>query len=278
MKSFKLALIQVIPFSNPEQNAKRAIDLIETAVENGATFIALPEMFYTPFEPQALRNASYYAAAILAMLKETAKTYGIHLCTGSLPVEKSGSVYNAAFLLDPQGNEILSHKKCHLYDVSFGAVQSRESSLFSAGNSVHIAHTDLGTVGMLMCYDIRFPEMARHLTLSGAELIIVPAVFNDITGAAHWNVLMRARAIENQVFLAAISQGKNPKAAYKAYGHSMVVSPWGDILTEADERETIVYATLDPQILENTRKRLPLLNHRRPDLYNSFDQLGSDHG
>jgi predicted amidohydrolase len=138
-----------------------------------------------------------------------------------------------------------------------------------------VVKTPLGNIGILICYDIRFPEMARTLALKGAEIIIVPAAFNAVTGPAHWHIMFRARAIENQVFILAASQARVPDAVYETYGHSMVVDPWGLIISEAGEEEAIVHAQLKTDVIENTRKNLPLLSQRRPELYNLISERNS---
>ena len=142
-----------------------------------------------------------------------------------------------------------------------------ESSVFVPGRELSCAATPLGKIGILICYDIRFPEMARKLALMGAEVLLVPAAFNTVTGPAHWHVMFRARAIENQVFIAAASPALTPDAQYRAYGHSMIVNPWGEVLAEAGTGKSIIYAEIDPQVLKDTRERLPLLKHRRKDIY-----------
>jgi omega-amidase len=170
-------------------------------------------------------------------------------------------------LISPEGSILGEYSKCHLYDAKPGNVDIWESAVFTAGNSIAVVKTDLGVLGIMICYDIRFPEMARLYALAGVELLFVPSVFNSVTGAAHWHTMMKARAIENQIFIAAASQARNQASPYAAYGHSLVVTPWGDIACEAQENEQIIYYTLEPEILEESRNRLPLLSHRRNDLY-----------
>ena len=137
----------------------------------------------------------------------------------------------------------------------------------SSNNELIVKETPFGKLGLSVCYDIRFPEMARKLALKGAEILLVPAAFNTVTGPAHWHVMFRARAIENQVFIAAASPALTPEAQYRAYGHSMIVNPWGEVLAEAGTGKSIIYAEIDPQALKDTRERLPLLKHRRRDIY-----------
>ena len=181
--------------------------------------------------------------------------------------KENGKRFNKAYLISPEGKILLEYSKCHLFDVSFKNLRTRESNVFSYGNEIAITDTELGKIGMLICYDIRFPEMARKLALKGAEIILVPAAFNTVTGPLHWEIVFRARAIENQVYIAAASPARDSESSYQAYGHSMIIDPMGKILSEADIEETIIYGEFSPEILEETRNRIPLLKHRRPELY-----------
>jgi predicted amidohydrolase len=203
----------------------------------------------------------------LELLKGCAKKLGIFLCTGSIAVIEDGRRFNRAYLISPKGKVLLEHSKCHLFDVTFKELKTRESAVFDAGDDLKIVKTELGTIGILICYDIRFPETARKLALAGAEILLVPAAFNNVTGPAHWDVIFRARAIENQVFTAAASPARDMKASYKAYGHSMIIDPWGSVLSKAGIHEKIIYADLNPDRLSDIRGRLPLLKHRRGDIY-----------
>ena len=162
---------------------------------------------------------------------------------------------------------IYNYCKSHLFDVELPHLKIQESQLFYPGNKFSVISTELGKIGILICYDIRFPEAARKITLSGAEIILVPAAFNNITGPAHWHVMFRARAIENQVYIAVASPARNNSSKYKAYGHSMIVNPWGKIISEAGNNEKIIYSIVKPEIIERTRAEMPLLKHRRKELY-----------
>lgn len=223
--------------------------------------IALPEMFYYPYELSAMRGLAEDKNRILDRFKTICLQNKIHLCTGSIVEKEDNKYYNTAFLIDPSGNELLKYRKCRLFDVKFKGLNVQESSVFTAGSEVETAVTDLGNIAVIICYDIRFPEISRAAAAAGAEILIVPADFNQISGPAHWEVMMRARAIENQVYLAAVSQAKNIDSSYKVYGHSIIISPWGEILSEAGEGEEIITADLDCAFLEDVRKRLPLLKH-----------------
>jgi omega-amidase len=269
MKPLKIALCQIAPARDPDRTMEHALEMIGEAADRGADIVVLPELFYSPYELKAIKKIGD-TSRFLRQFSATTKQHGIYLCTGSLAVKTSTGLTNTAFLMNPSGKTVLSYSKCHLFDVSLKKVHVKESAVFLPGKSIHTVVTGLARVGMLICYDIRFPEMARKLALAGAELILVPAVFNTVTGPAHWHVLHRARAIENQVFVAAVSQARVPRvrsSRYAAYGHSLVVSPWGEVLAEAGTGEEIVYADLDPEILQRTRKQLPLLRHRKESLY-----------
>lgn len=267
MKRFKTALCQIKPLRNKEKSVARAVGMIEEAAGNGAELVMLPEIFYHPYELKSIAALADDGKSSLAPLKDAAKKLGIHICSGSIALRENDSNFNRAYLIGPSGDILLEHSKCHLFDVDFKELRTRESKVFSPGSSLKVADTALGKIGMLICYDIRFPEAARKLALQGADIILVPAAFNDITGPAHWHITFRTRAVENQLYIAAASPARDNEAVYKAYGHSMAINPWGDVLCEAGENEEIVYADFDPEFLANVRGRLPLLKHRREDIY-----------
>lgn len=267
MKKFKTAICQNKQGFNKEKNIRQAIDMVETAAGKGAALVVLPEIFYYPFELAAKKEIIEEDGHTLSLLTDCARKCGIHLCTGSVGEKGKKGATNTSYLISPSGRILLRHSKCHLFDASFKTLRVRESAVFVPGSEFTVAATPLAKIGILICYDIRFPEAARQLTLMGAEIILVPAAFNTVTGPAHWHVNFRCRAIENQVFIAAASPARNPRAQYKAYGHSMIINPWGKVLAEAGTKHSIVYADLDPKVLKDTRRRLPLLKHRRPDIY-----------
>ncbi|MBN1758101.1 MAG: carbon-nitrogen hydrolase family protein, partial [Chitinispirillaceae bacterium] len=255
MRSFTIALCQITPDHDKAANVDRAFAMVSEAAGRGAELIILPEIFYYPFELQGLRRIAGDEEVILRRFKEHARRLGIHLCTGSMVEKRGKRHYNTSRLFGPDGAELLSYSKCHLFDADPDGIRVRESLVFTHGESFTVAQTPLGTIGILICYDIRFPEMARQAALLGVDVLLVPAVFNQVTGPAHWECFMRTRAVENQCFLAAAFQGRSSdqQASYQAYGHSMVISPWGDILSEAGEGECIVYATVDPERIRETK-------------------------
>ena len=241
--------------------------MIARAAKNKAGLVMLPEIFFYPYEINELKKIAEENNETIVKLQETAKENKIYLCTGSIAVKIKNRIYNKSYLIDPEGKIIYDYSKSHLFDVDLPHLNVQESSVFYPGNKLSLVTTGLGNIGILICYDIRFPEAARKLTLSGAELILVPAAFNNITGPAHWHAMFRARAIENQVYIAAASPARNNNSKYKAYGHSMIVNPWGKIISEAREKEKIIYADIRPDVLKEVREELPLLKHRRKELY-----------
>lgn len=241
--------------------------MIKKASDKNAQLVVLPEIFYYPYEIKKLKSIAEDNKVLLNKFIKTAENLSLFICTGSMAVKENDKIYNRSYLIDPQGKVILIYDKCHLFDVELPHLTALESEVFSKGYEVNIAETDLGKIGILICYDIRFPEIARKLTLMGAEIILVPAAFNNITGPAHWETLFRARAIENQIFIAAASPARNSKSSYKAFGHSMIIDPWGKIISEAKTGEKIIFADLDPDVIIEKRKILPLLKHRREEIY-----------
>lgn len=267
MQTFTTAICQNKPGYDKQANIDHACDMIAEAVSSGASLVTLPEIFYYPYDLKGIRNIADDGKMTLDRLRHAAVKGSIYLCAGTMAVRNGASVENTSYLIAPDGDILLEYSKTHLFDVELDNKHFRESSFIKPGDKVGIAETPLGNIGILVCYDIRFPEIARTLALSGAEIIVVPAAFNSVTGPAHWDVLFRARAIENQVYVLAASQALVPLSPYSAYGHSMVVDPWGTVLCSAGNEETIVYAEINAEKLYDTRKRMPIFSQRRPALY-----------
>ncbi|MEJ7757325.1 MAG: nitrilase-related carbon-nitrogen hydrolase [Nocardioidaceae bacterium] len=183
-------------------------------------------------------------------------------------VDGEEKVYNTSVLLDPQGEQIARYRKIHLFDIEVaGQVQANESAIMAPGDEVVVARTDLASVGISICYDLRFPELYRSLTLNGAQIILSPAAFTLYTGKDHWELLVRARAVENAVYMVAPAQfGKHPPAEH-SFGNTMIVDPWGAVIARASDRETAVVADVDLDWQSTVRRSLPSLGARRPDVY-----------
>jgi len=259
MKSFKAAVCQNLPLRDTAKSVEDAIAMIRRAAADGARLVSLPEMFFRPYELSSIAEHAEEDGSTIGRLRETARDLEIYLCTGSIAERENGHVFNRARLIGPDGEIILTHDKIHMFDVNLPGLAVRESAVFTRGGRYDVADTELGRIGILICYDIRFPESFRELARRGAEIVIVPAAFNDITGPAHWHITLRARAVENQCFVIAASPARDAGSSYKAYGHSLIADPWGTVLCEAEEDRKIVSAELDADKLHDIRARLPLL-------------------
>jgi len=271
MRDFRLSIIQNRPSFNISQNLKDIVQATKKAKAKGSELVLLSEMFIYPYELSRLKDCASSSPVVLQNLQELAQSQALYICAGSLPVSEEGLLYNRSYFIEPSGQIILSYDKCHLFDVGLSSLQLKESAVFQAGSGLGLINTPLANFGLVICYDIRFPEMARSLALRGAEVLLVPAAFNNVTGPAHWQVILRTRAIENQVFIAAAAPAPTPHASYHAYGHSLIIDPWGKIIAQAGKRPALLFADIKVNVLQKTRERLPLLSKRRPELY----QLGT---
>lgn len=268
-EKFKLAICQLHVTGDKGANLSRAREMIEAAAAGGAKVVVLPEMFNCPYETSLFPAyaESYPDGDTVTMLSRAAAGAGIVLVGGSIPERDGDKVYNTSFIFGPRGELLGRHRKVHLFDVDLPGLRVRESSTLGPGNNLDVVDAGLCKLGVMICFDVRFPELARLLALEGARLLVVPAAFNTITGPAHWELSMRARAVDNQVYVAAASPARDESAAYVAYGYSMIVDPWGEVLARAGTGEEIVMAELDPGKIKDVRGRLPLLALRRTDLY-----------
>ncbi len=263
-----IGICQMNVLDDKRKNLRKAEEMIREAANN-SRIIALPEMFNCPYENKAFPEyAEKYPGETTQMLSSLAKELDIYLFGGSIPELDNGSIYNTSYIFNRKGDLIGKHRKIHLFDIDIeDGIRFKESDTLGKGDRITVVDTEFGPIGVAICYDMRFPELIRLMVMKGARIIIVPAAFNMTTGPAHWDLTLRARALDNQVYYAAVSPARNIKAAYHAYGHSALVSPWGEILNQAGEKETILYGEIDMNYLEKIRTQLPLLVHRRTDLY-----------
>lgn len=268
--SFLIAVCQPKIVREKEANLQKAQEMLAYAAARGARLAVLPEMFNCPYQASLFPEyaESFPDGPSFKMLSTVSRELRLYVVGGSLPERAGGSVYNTSFFFGPDGNLLAAHRKIHLFDVDLpGGVRVRESSTLSAGNRLTVVPTELACLGLAVCYDIRFPELFRLMALGGAQLVAVPAAFNLTTGPAHWEITFRARAVDNQFYLAGASPARDREAGYVAYGHSLVVDPWGRVIAEAGEDEEVIFAEIDPGRIEKVRGELPLLRHRRADLY-----------
>ncbi|TCT20470.1 putative amidohydrolase [Melghiribacillus thermohalophilus] len=267
----KTAVIQMTSLDNWDENMEKAEAMIDQAANKGADLVALPEYF--PIQGRwndRLKHAENLHGDTVTRLIEKAKTHGVHILGGTI-LEKSSQgekAYNTSVLISPKGEILASYRKIHLFDVDIPGKESiRESNYLNPGKEIVTADTSLGTMGLSICYDLRFPELYRALALAGAEIIFVPSAFTLYTGLQHWEALLRARAIENQCYMIAPAQYGTYPPGKMNFGNSMIVDPWGTVVARAPEEETVIYAEIDLKRLKKVRQNMPCFDHRRPELY-----------
>jgi predicted amidohydrolase len=267
MKKLPTAVIQMNAGPDKKVNIENATRLISLASRNGARLVALPELFNWRGNKKGIeKNCELLSGFTFRIMANLASSLEIFLLCGSiLEVNpRSKRPFNTSLLLSPQGELIAQYRKIHLFKLRVpGKTLIDEQSLYSPGKVAKAATTPFATVGLTICYDLRFPELYRSLTYQGAEIIFVPSAFTFDTGLAHWETLIRARAIENQVFIIAPNQCGTGPSAIQNYGHSMIVDPWGIVIASAKNEEKIIYAELDLMYLKNVRRKLPVLSHRK---------------
>jgi predicted amidohydrolase len=294
----RVAAVQTTAGPDRDENLDVAANLVGQAVDAGATLVVLPELFSVAGSPEHLRrHAEEVDGPTTSWASAMAARRRIHLLAGSFP-ERAGDgrhVFNTSCLLGPDGSLVTVYRKVHLFDMRLSDTEVRESATFVAGDEICVTPigrpideqlaphegSDGGAIegpilGLSICYDLRFPELYRILTLRGATVVAVPAAFTAVTGPAHWELLLRARAAENQAFVVAAGQvGRLPPGMPACHGHSMIVDPWGTVMTERREPDPgVVVADLDLDALRRIRTELPVLAHRRPDAYVGDDDQG----
>jgi deaminated glutathione amidase len=264
---FLAAAIQMLACDDKGTNQQEASRWVTEAAARGARVVVLPEVFIWRGNKKEEKNAAESIPGPTSdFLQSLARNLGIYLLGGSVleAIPESPKAYNTSLLFGPQGNLLASYRKIHLFDVDLeNGVTARESDTREFGDTAVVAKTDLCPMGLTVCYDLRFPELYRILATQGSQLIFVPSAFTAYTGKAHWEALLRARAIENQVYIIAPDQfGKNPRS-FETHGHSMIVDPWGKVLAELPDGPGIVIAEVDLDFLAKVRAELPALSHRK---------------
>ncbi len=264
------AAIQMTSGGELGRNLDRAFELMRRARARGAELIVLPENFALLADHEdaklAFADPLEPPGPILTRMADATRQLGACVVLGGMP-EKAGDarhVYNTCLLLAPDGEVRAQYRKIHLFDVAIpdGATY-HESKTVAAGDEVRVAETPWGGLGLSVCYDLRFPELYRAQAQAGATMAVVPAAFTLLTGKDHWHVLLRARAIENQLFVIAAAQYGRHNAKRVTYGHSLIVDPWGTVIAEASDGEGMAIAELDFERLKQVRRELPSLQHRR---------------
>lgn len=264
--------VQMSVVDNKNENIKIASKFIDEAAMKGADIIVLPEMFNCPYQTSSFPlYAESEGGETYQFLSNKSKEHGIYIFGGTIP-EKTldGKIYNTCFIFDKKGNKIGKHRKTHLFDIDVKGGQSfKESDTLTAGNDITIVDTEFCKIGVMICYDIRFPEFSRMAIERGAKILIVPGAFNMTTGPAHWETLFRTRAIDNQVYTVGTAPARDINGTYVSYGNSLIVSPWGDIINRLGGEEKVSITEIELDEVEKIREQLPLLLHLRKDVYNS---------
>jgi len=266
--SMRVAAVQMRSTPRPQENAAEAVRLVKDAAAAGATYVQTPEI--TNIVQRRKAEAAHNVVAedadpVLAALRGVAAEAGIHVHIGSLVVKHGDRWANRGFLIAPDGSMAARYDKIHMFDVDLpDGDRYRESDTFAPGDCAALAPIGEATLGMTICFDVRFPRLYEALAMEGATLIGIPAAFTAVTGAAHWHLLVRARAVENGAFVVAAAQEGTHEDGRRTYGHSLIVDPWGRVLAEATETPSFIVADLDLSQVEKVRGQVPVLTARRP--------------
>lgn len=270
MSFVDIRVFQTKVLGTKEENLKQMAECMERADLKSTDLVTFPEMFLCPYETACFPAfAEKEGGTAWQWFSRLAKTYNVYLSAGTMPeLGEDGRIYNTAYVFDRQGHQIGKHRKVHLFDIDIrGGQYFKESETLSPGNEVTVFDTEFGKVGLCICYDFRFPELARQMVNRGAQIFIVPAAFNMTTGPAHWELLYRSRAVDNQVFVIGTAPARDMTASYHSWGHSLVVNPWGEIIEMLGENEGSLRCQLELEQVKAVREQLPLLAHRRQDIY-----------
>ena len=268
MPKIKLALCQMNVVDDKEENLKKAQIMIEKSADSD--FIVLPEMFNCPYSNDKFIEYAEVESESksLDVISKLAFEYKTYILAGSIPERDLDKIYNTSYLFDKNGNIILKHRKMHLFDIDVaGKITFKESDVLSSGDTVSVTDTEFGKIGVGICYDIRFVELSRLMAESGALVLFYPGAFNMTTGPAHWELLFRSRALDNQVFCVGVAPALNKKASYHSYGHSIVTNPWGKVVLQGGFEEEIIKCEIDLDEIKKVREELPVLKNKRKDLY-----------
>ncbi len=269
MDTVAVGICQIRQGYDFEDNLSRAYGMIDDAAQKGAEIAVLPEMFFSPYEPVSIRSAAYLAERAAEGLRERAARHGIMIVAGSMPWRGDGRrFFNRSFVFGRSGEELYHHDKIHLFDCSPpGGPSVMESDVIRPGDALGSFETPWGPASVIVCYDIRFSPVAQILADKNIRLLFVPAAFSLSTGTAHWEILVRVRALEIQGFVVGVQPAHNPGLRYVPYGHSLISSPWGRILYDAGQEDAADVVNIDLSEIRDIRERFPLLAHRRRDLY-----------
>ncbi|MBF4692983.1 carbon-nitrogen hydrolase family protein [Fusibacter ferrireducens] len=268
-QKFKLAVIQMKISESKVDSVHKAIENVAYMADKGANMVVLPEMFNCPYE--TYRFPAYAEAEggdTYQRLSKIAKEKKVYLVAGSVPEVEADRIYNTTYIFGPSGDLIGKHRKMHLFEIDIVNGQYfREAETLTAGKSVTVVDTEFGKIGVAICFDVRFPELARLMAQQGAEMLIYPAAFNMTTGPAHWELLFRSRAIDQQVFTVGCAPARDYESNYISYGNSIIVNPWGEVIGRLNDEEGYLFGEIDLSEVSQIRAQLPLNQSIRDDVY-----------
>lgn len=266
----RIAQMQLKVYTEKEKNIEQLEHFYKNIAEQNVDLLSVGEMFNCPYDTSLFRSyAELDGGKTWQACSAFAKRHHIYFSAGSIPeIDAQGKVYNTAYIFDREGKQIAKYRKTHLFDIDVEGGQSfHESDTLSAGKECVVFDTEFCRMGIMICFDGRFPELARLMVNRGAKVILCPAAFNRTTGPAHWDLMYQSRALDNQCYMIGTSSARDESSSYVAWGHSLVVSPWGEIIQEMDEKEGIIVNELDLDYVNRIRKELPFLKARRADIY-----------
>ncbi len=272
----KIALLQLPVGFDKGKNIVCACEQIGAAAKDGADMAVLPEMFCCPYASEYFREyGEEEGGPAQAALSALAKRLGVIIVGGSLPELCGDNVYNTCYVYGANGRQIARHRKTHLFDIQVeGGQHFKESATLSPGSDITLFDTPFGRMGLCICFDMRFEELARLMALAGAQAIIVPAAFNMTTGPAHWELMFRQRAVDNQLFTFGVAPARDEAGVYVSYGNTIAVDPWGSVLARCGGEEAVLVVDVDFGKVEAVRGQLPILSARRTDLYEVREKNG----
>lgn len=265
----KVALIQLASIKDKEVAVSHAREMIVKAAEGGTDIICLPEMFCCEYQNHSfVENQEPAGGPAWQMLSDAAREHGVWMIGGSIPESDGGKLYNTSFVFDRSGKQAARCRKIHLFDIAVKNGQHfRESDTFTPGDEVCTFDTEFGKMGLCICFDIRFPELVRLMSIDGAWAVFCPASFNMTTGPAHWELMFRARAVESQVYMFGCAPARDEHGRYVSYANSLAVHPWGNVLDCAGADEGILRVEVSKDETDSVREQLPLMSARRTDVY-----------
>eukprot|EP00892_Ulva_mutabilis_P001384 jgi/Ulvmu1/11246/UM073_0018.1 len=268
----KIALCQMNVTADKDENIQTAQRYVEDAAEQGANIVVLPEMWNCPYSndsfPTYAEDIAGGASKSFKAISATAKAMEVMVIAGSIPERQEDKLFNTCCIFDTDGSLLGSYRKTHLFDIDIpGKITFKESDTLTPGSELGCLTTRYGTIGIGICYDLRFPELSMAYRKMGAQLLVFPGAFNMTTGPAHWQLLQQSRAVDNQLFVCSCSPARDLDAKYTAWGHSMAVGPFGEVLGQLADEPDILLQTLELSEIAERRQNMPLVKQRRADLY-----------